>query len=80
MGRGSEAPGWGAARGHSGDTRKDGKSQSPELARKRQVLVTLTDPHRQAGGGRRSSLARFPPLDSLFRSSLAGAAAAKADS
>jgi hypothetical protein len=79
IGRGSEAPGWGAARWQSGDPGKDGKSQSPELAREWQVLVTLTDPQRQGGGGLRSSLARFPPLDSRSCSSLAGAVAAEAD-
>lgn len=42
--------------------------------------MALTDPQRQGGGARRGSLARFPPLDSRFRSSLAGAAAAGADS
>lgn len=75
-----EAPGWGAARRQSGDTGKDEQPKTPALAREGRVLVALTDPQRQGGGARRGSLARFPPLDSRFRSSLAGAAAAGADS
>lgn len=75
-----EAPGWGAARRQSGDTGKDEQHQTPALAREGRVLVVLTDPQRQDGGALRGSLARFPPSDSRFLSSLVGAATAGADS